>query len=347
MTTWKTIGQDHLIQALGRSLQQDRLSHAYLLVGPTQVGKMTLAIDLARAVNCLDEQKRPCGTCRQCQRIDGGNHADVQVVGVETDERTERLRAEITIDQVRALEQAATLKPYEGAYRVFIIDGAERLNLYAANALLKTVEEPPPQVLLLLLTSNEEAVPLTLRSRCQRLELRPLSLEAVTELLINEQGLSQERAQLLGRLSGGRLGWTLAATADTAVMEERAHQLLRLQEVVDGGLEVRFEYARELAAQYGRSRETVRQVLGLWLQWWRDLLVLREGSQELVVNLDYLGADHDGALQMMAHRFQAGEVAGVVSELLATMERLEQNANPRLALDVLMLALPTAAVAAS
>ena len=347
MTTWKTIGQDHLIQALGRSLQQDRLSHAYLLVGPPQVGKMTLAIDLARAVNCLDEQKRPCGACRQCQRIDGGNHADVQVVGVETDERTERLRAEITIDQVRALEQAATLKPYEGAYRVFIIDGAERLNLYAANALLKTVEEPPPQVLLLLLTSNEEAVPLTLRSRCQRLELRPLSLEAVTELLINEQSLSQERAQLLGRLSGGRLGWTLAATADTAVMEERAHQLQRLQEVVDGGLEVRFEYARELAAQYGRSRETVRQVLGLWLQWWRDLLVLREGSQELVVNLDYLGADHDGALQMMAHRFQAGEVAGMVSELLATMERLEQNANPRLALDVLMLALPTAAVAAS
>ena len=126
-------------------------------------------------------------------------------------------------------------------------------------------------------------------------------------------------------------------------MEERTRQLQRLQEVVDGGLEVRFEYSRELAAQYGRSRETVRQVLGLWLQWWRDLLVLREGSQELVVNLDYLGTDSDGALQRMAHRFQVG----VVSELLATMERLEQNANPRLALDVLMLALPRAAVAAS
>ena len=120
-------------------------------------------------------------------------------------------------------------------------------------------------MLILLLTSNEEAVPLTLRSRCQRLELRPLPLEAVAKLLIDEQGLSQERAQLLGRLSGGRLGWALAAASDSTVIEERTRQLQRLQEVVDGGLEVRFEYSRELAAQYGRARETVRDVLGLWV----------------------------------------------------------------------------------
>ena len=229
------------------------------------------------------------------------------------------------------------MKPYEGACRVFIIDGAERLNQYAANALLKTVEEPPPQVLLLLLTSNEEAIPLTLRSRCQRLELRPLAREAVADFLVHEHGLAQEQTHLLARLSGGRLGWVIAATNAPAILEERTQQLQRLQDVVDGGLETRFVYAQELAAQFSRSREPVWQALGLWLQWWRDVLVLQEGSLELVVNLD-----HREALERLAQRAEPVDVALIVKELIATLQRLEQNASPRLALEALMLTLPRA-----
>ena len=337
MPTWKIRGQDHLVQALSRSLQQDRLSHAYLLIGPPQVGKGTLAVDLARAVNCLDEQERPCGACQQCQRIESGIHADVQVIGLAMDERTERPRTEITIDQIRELEQAATLKPYEGACRVFIIDGAERLNQFAANALLKTVEEPPPQVLLLLLTSNEEAILPTLRSRCQRLELRPLAREAVADFLVHEHGLAQEQAHLLAHLSGGRLGWAIAAANAPSILEERAQQLQRLQDVIDGGLEIRFAYAQELAAQFSRSRESVWQALGLWLQWWRDVLVLQEGSLDLVVNLDYREA-----LERLARRVGPVDVALVVKEVVATLQRLEQNASSRLALEALMLMLPRA-----
>ena len=339
MADWKVRGQDHLIQLLERSHLQGRLSHAYLLVGPPHVGKMTLAVDLARAVNCLSDQERPCGECGQCQRIERGVHADVQVVELTRDERTNRPRTEITIDQVRALEEAATLKPYEGACRVFVIDGVERMNQYAANALLKTLEEPPPQVLLLLLTSDEEALLPTIRSRCQRLELRPLAQEAVAGLLVEEYGLSSDRAPLLARLSGGRLGWAVAAATDTAVLEERERRLDRILEVVDGGLEVRFGYAQELATQFTRNREATRQVLGEWLQWWRDVMVLKEGVPELVVN-----QDRREALERLVHRFQTRKIAAVVQEVLATLERLEQNANPRLALEVLMLALPRAVV---
>ncbi len=342
MAPWRVRGQDHLVQALQRSLQQDRLSHAYLLVGPPHVGKMTLAQDLARAVNCLADHDRPCGECLQCRRIEGAMHADVQVVELTKDERADRLRTEITIDQVRALQQAAMLKPYEGAYRVFIIDGVERLNQYAANALLKTLEEPPPQVLMLLLTSEEEELLPTIRSRCQRLELRPLSREAVTDLLVDEHGPSVEQARLLARLSGGRLGWAVAAATDANLLEERDRWLARLQEVMDGGLEVRFESARDLAARFGRNRETVREVLGLWIQWWRDLLMLKEEMPELVVNLD-----RQEALVHMAWRLRTREITAAINELVATLERLEQNANPRLALEVLMLALPKAAVSTS
>ena len=164
-----------------------------------------------------------------------------------------------------------------------------------------------------------------------------MSQEVVANFLVDEHGLSADRAQLLARLSGGRFGWAVTAATGAEVLEERDRQLARLQEVVGGGLEVRFEYARDLAAQFRRDREVAVRVLGEWLQWWRDLLMLKEEMPELVVNVD-----RQEELERMVHRLRTREIVAVVRELVATVERLEQNANPRLALEVLMLALPRA-----
>ena len=337
MSHWRIHGQEHLTAALDKGLRQDQLAHAYLLVGPPQIGKTTLALRLSQAVNCLSDHDRPCGDCQQCQRIERGIHPDVQVIAPAQDERTGRLRTEIGIDQIRAVEQTAVLGPYEGRYRVFIIDGVERLSLEAANALLKTLEEPPARVLLLLLTAEEDGLLPTIRSRCQRLELWPLQEEALVALLTEEHGVTSEDALLLARLSGGRLGWALAAATDPKVLEERQRRLDALLEVVDGGVERRFQFAQELAQQFGRDRGAAREALGLWLLWWRDMLMLKEQAPELVVNVDW-----QQTLDQRAQRFQGDQVAMVVRELVATLERLEQNANARIALDVLMLALPGA-----
>ena len=337
MSNWKVYGQEHITEALDRSMGRDQLAHAYLLIGPPQIGKATLAIQMAQAVNCLEDE-RPCARCAQCQRIDRALHPDVQVIAPVQDERTGRLRTEIGIDQIRALGRTAALGPYEGRCRVFIIDGVELLSLEATNALLKTLEEPPAQVLLLLLTSQEDALLPTVRSRCQRLELRPLREETIIALLTEEHGVAPEDARLLARLSGGRLGWAKAAATDTKVLEKRQLALEALLEVVDGGLEQRFQQAQELASQFGRDRSGVRDVLGLWLSWWRDLLMLKEQAPDLVFNLDWRET-----LDERAKRFDRFQVANVVSELIATLERLGQNANARIALDVLMLAIPKGA----
>lgn len=340
MSGWTILGQDHLLWALGKSVLARQLAHAYLLVGLPNVGKMTLAIDIAKAVNCLEEIERPCGICLQCQRIGHGSHVDVQVVGVEMDQGAERLRAGITLSQIQEIEKTAFLKPYEGSYRVFIIDGAERLNLFAANALLKTLEEPPDGVLILLLASDEESVPITLRSRCQRLELRPLTIDVVTKELVNKHSLADDRARLIARLSGGRLGWALSATMNPKIIEERAHRIQQIYEVVSSGLEERFEYSRALSSQYRKDREAVRSVLITWLEWWRDILVVRQGCQNLVVSIDYLGEESEGMLGEMARSFQVVEIVRFINQVIDTLDRLEANVNPRIALDVLMLELP-------
>ncbi|PKB66943.1 MAG: DNA polymerase III subunit delta' [SAR202 cluster bacterium Io17-Chloro-G3] len=335
MSPWRSRGQDHLIQMLSRSLNQGRLAHAYLLVGPPHVGKGTLALSMAQAVNCLSDDERPCAQCQQCTRIEGMLHADIHMVTRTSTDSMERGNRGITIGQIREMEQTIALKPFEGRYRVCIIDGAEYLNQFAANALLKTLEEPPPQVLLLLLSSKEESLLATLRSRCQRLELRPMSEGAMTNLLVEEHTLLEDQAGLLARLSAGRLGWALRAIRDETILEERTSELEHLQEVVDGGLELQFKYAQQLTARFGKNFEAVLALLELWIKWWRDVLVLQEGSPEAVMNIDYRDV-----LEQMAHQFDSKEVIGLVRELIMTQKRLRENANPRLALEVLMLAIP-------
>ena len=144
--TWKTLGQDHLLARLQPALEQGRESHAYLLTGPPHVGKLTLAREIAQAVNCLQGPGSPCGQCVQCQRIANRLHADVRVVDLEFT-RTVSGRdnaTAISIDAVRELERTVNLNAFEGSRKVIIVDGASTMTVDAANALLKTLEEPPP-----------------------------------------------------------------------------------------------------------------------------------------------------------------------------------------------------------
>ena len=337
MAQWNIQGQEHLTPALERSIRQGKLAHAYLLAGPPNVGKGTLALRIAQAVNCREDDA-PCGECDQCRRIERGVHPDVQVIAPAQDARSGRARVEIGIDQVRDLQHAASLGPYEGKCLVFIIDGVERMSIEASNALLKTLEEPPSRVLFLLLASHEDDLLPTIRSRCQRLEVRPLSEEKLATILTQEHGLPEEDVRLLTRLSAGRLGWALAAAKDPKVLGARQHALDMLLDLIDGGLEQRFKHSQEVATQFSRNRATARETLGIWLGWWRDLMLMKEGAPELVVNLDA----REG-LEERKDRFSKEQVTDVVRELVATLERLEENASPRLALDVLMLAIPRAA----
>ena len=122
---WQVIGQTRAVSLLQRGLETDSLAHAYLFVGPAHVGKMTLALNLAQALNC-EAAEPPCGQCLSCQKIASAKHADVQIIGLgyDGDSVETRPRVEISIDQIRQLQHSANLPPFEGKCRIFIIDGA-------------------------------------------------------------------------------------------------------------------------------------------------------------------------------------------------------------------------------
>ncbi|MCH8892909.1 MAG: DNA polymerase III subunit delta' [Chloroflexi bacterium] len=332
---WTIFGQDHLLKRLEPTLQQRRQSHAYLLSGPPHVGKMAMAINLSQAVNCLEGPGAPCGTCTQCTRIAAGLHADISILIPGQGEEGRSPKTVIGIDAIKELIHRVSLNPYEGSSSVVIIDGAESMSDDAANALLKTLEEPPPQVMFLLLTANEGAVLPTIRSRCQSMVLVPLSRDAMVQRLVSGHQTTPEQAEHLFRLSRGCLGWAIGALDDAQVLEQRQADLEKMQETLDAGLETRFTYANEIATLFGSDRDAAKDLLALWLRWWRDLLLIKEGAEEFLHNADY-----SDSLRNQASGLSTAEIVQFINRLMQTLSNLDSNVNPRLAMEVMMLNLP-------
>ena len=334
---WNVLGQERAVEQLKCALAARSLGHAYLLVGPAHVGKMALALALARAVNC-ESADAPCGVCPQCQRIAAGLHPDVAIVTVLSAEESEdgRTKTEIGVKQVEELQRSASLSPFEGKCKVFIIAPAERLSAAAANRLLKTLEEPEPRVLFILLAEAAGALPETVRSRCQCLDLGLVPAEVIEKTLL-EGGLPMESVQVLSRICRGRPGWALAAAKDGSLLSERTERLKTLLSLMRGDYEERFNYAGELSARYGRYQEAVHEVLELWLAVWRDLLLLKLGCADAITGVDALDE-----LTRLAAGFSLDEIKGAAGSVSLASEQLDKNANPRLVLEVLMLNLPRA-----
>jgi DNA polymerase-3 subunit delta' len=320
---WDVVGHDWAVALLERGLAKGRVAHAYLLSGPPQTGKTHLARVLAQALNCTQPDP-PCGVCPSCQKIRSGTHPDVRVIVGEGAGES------IKIDQVRALQHEAMLLPYEGRYRVFILRRMDLASTEAANSLLKTLEEPPAHVVLILTAVQAEALPATVVSRCQRLDLRPITLRQVADAL-RDRGIASDKAELLARLSGGRIGWAMQAAEREELVSQRQRGLDQLIQLLSAKRVQRFDFASKTS----RDPASCRDLIELWAVWWRDLLLLRAAGGEHLVNLDR--ADELGQL---VHKVDLSQAWAVLVALETTAAQLDANVNARLALEGLLLKLP-------
>jgi DNA polymerase-3 subunit delta' len=252
------IGQDRPIGILLRTLDRGRIPNAYLFSGESGIGKRSAAVNLAKAINCLDTFHRDdkkdsegpqvaayrrtdaCDRCHSCEKIEAGTHPDVIVITPE--------KGEIRVDQIRAVEDALSYMPYEGRRKVVVIDDADTMNQSAANAFLKTLEEPPAESLIVLISSNPDRLPETVRSRCSRIHFTPLSTEACSEVVQTVNGRQatvgsrgKERPMTIDhplsvivKLSMGRPGVALSSEP----LKERERFLSLLRNMFDGDGEI-------------------------------------------------------------------------------------------------------------
>jgi DNA polymerase-3 subunit delta' len=323
------LGQDRVLSHLKTAMRRERLSHAYLFLGPEGVGKATTARALAAALNCTqpDEDGDACGTCPSCRRLAASTHPDFLVISPEES------KAQISIEHIRELRRLTGYPPLGGGWRVVLIKPAEALsalNDAAANALLKTLEEPPPRHLLVLTARGEADLLPTIVSRCHKLAFAPLPAALIIRELESRRGLSRSQAVLVAALSGGSLGRAL--TLDPAELVQQRDQVLsELDHLTRGSTAVVLEWAQRLT----KNRADLDNFLLLAQLWYRDLL------------LDHFQAPagllaHQDLLPTLEQERAAGTPEtwfANFSALAAAQRQLQANLNPELTLDTLGLRL--------
>jgi len=323
---WGLLGHEWAVDLLRQHVARGELRHAYLITGPAGVGRRSLALRLAQAIDCPQPiaPGEPCGVCRTCVQIEGMRFADLNVIQAESEGGV------LKIDQVREVLRTVSLKPFQSPYRVALFLRFHEANANAQNALLKTLEEPPGHALLVLTADSAEQLLPTIASRCEILRLRPLPVPEVTDFLA-AQGMPLEQARLLAHLSGGRPGYAIGLRNDPAALAFREERLVEFRVLLRASRRAKFAAAEKLA----RDRNALRRALLIWSTYWRDVLLLSAGADAPLTNID-----RAAELNSIAASAPLAVARKAVSDIELSIERLERNVNPRLLTEVLLMDLP-------
>lgn len=325
---WNIIGHRQTLAFFEHAQSSKHLSHAYLFTGPVQVGKRTLALAFAQAILCTSGQASPphssCGVCPACLKVQNGAHPDLSVILPDEGKKI------VSIDNIRAFVRATSLQPQESRYSIFVLPDAERLTIESLNTLLKTLEEPAPHAILLLTTVDEQLLPQTIASRCQVLPVALVNDREIETALVQQWDVSPERARKLSILAAGRPGWAINASQREELEEERTSWFQSMAALCESGPTQRLKMAAKLL----HDTEKLDELLSVWLIWWRELLLASEGYQLPT-------SQESGQRERFVRQAQPAEARRGVVHIQEAMRQLEQNANPRMVLETLLLELPT------
>lgn len=316
------IGNARIKKILGKALQKQRIPNSLLFCGPEGVGKIDMALVIAKALNCHNQVDDACEHCPSCTAINKGNFPDVMHLTPDKDI--------LKIDQIRILKEAAYLKPMIAKKRVFIVEQAERMNMEAANSLLKVLEEPPLFSHIILITANPFILLPTIKSRCQILNFASILREDI-ERCLKEHNYDQEKAKIMSLLVRGNLKHALDIAWDD-VQEQRktAWSLFVAMAAEENAADVLKAHSTLSRGQIG---ESIRQTLEIVVSFCRDILLLGEGGDsKLLMNPDY--ADD---MRSFSEKMGPAHTIRLVANIESSLYAIQKNLNIKTVMSTMLL----------
>ncbi|MBQ6844041.1 MAG: DNA polymerase III subunit [Agathobacter sp.] len=325
------VGHNKIIEHLKNAIKMDKVSHAYIINGEDNSGKMMLAETFAMALQCEEGKPEPCGNCRSCRQAKERNQPDIIFIG-QDEMMEEKKTKSISVDEIRTLlNNDIVIKPYSSKYKIYIVDHAEKMNVQAQNALLKTIEEPPAYGVILLLTSNADSFLQTIRSRCILLNIKTVEEEQIKKHLMKKYQVPDYKAEICAAFAQGNVGKAiqLASSDSFNEMKQDVLSLVKKMEEVE-------IYELPLTIKnINTYKQSMEEYLDLMTLWYRDVLYLK--STDDVNNLIFKDEVYDIKKQAAKKSFSG--IENILQAIELTRTRLKANVNFDLVIEMLLLAI--------
>ena len=316
------VGHEQVIHHMQNAIRQKKISHAYLLCGEAGSGKRLVAEAFAKTVLCEEGGIEACGKCKSCKQAESGNHPDFRIVVRE--------KATLGVKEIR--EQVTgdvQIKPYSSAYKIYLIDEAEKMTEEAQNALLKTIEEPPEYAIFLLAVTRQELLLSTVLSRCVLLPFYPVAPEKIKRFLMEKRGVPDYLAENAAAFAAGLVGRAVQYAESESFIEQRK-DVLHLVKYID---EMTMAEVMENVKLFATKKDVATEYLDLILMWYRDVLMYK--ATKNVNGLMFM--DELEAVSAQAGKRSFENLQGIVEALEQVKQRLKSNVNFENAVELLLL----------
>ena len=317
------LGNEHIVEHFKKAIENNKVSHAYIINGEKGMGKRTVAKAFAMTLLCEEKGTVPCMKCHSCIQALTDNNPDL--IMITPDKPTT-----LSIDHIRqTLVNDVELKPYSNSHKVYIVEDAELMNNAAQNAILKTIEEPPEYAVIILLTTNISALLQTVLSRCVKLDMQPLKKEVVKKYLMEKEKVVDYQADIAVSFAGGNLGKAieLSKSQDFAEMLDEVIQLLRY---------IKDMQAYEVVAAVKRASEykfRFTDYIDLMILWFRDVLVYKASQN---VN-ELIFKDEIQTIKKHAAKSSYNGIEHILEAMNKAKLRLKANVNFDVAIEMMFL----------
>jgi len=316
------VGHEQVVTHLQNAIRQKKVSHAYLLSGEAGSGKRLVAEAFAKTLLCEEGGIVACGKCKSCKQTESGNQPDFKIVVRE--------KASLGVKEIREqVTSDAQIKPYSSAYKVYLIDEAEKMTEEAQNALLKTIEEPPEYAVFFILVGRQEQLLPTILSRCISLPLHPVALDKVKQFLMERKGVPDYLAESAAAFSSGLVGRAVQYAESEVFIEQRKEVLQLVKQVDSMSMAELMEAVKSLSAK----KDVANDYLDMMLLWYRDVLLFKATKNANAL----LFCDELESVTAQAGKRSFENLQGIVDSIEQVKQRLKSNVNFENAMELLLL----------